>query len=81
MPLSNVLQAALSRPMKRLLEQPVRELMEEVLLDHGYASPEEVSQLEGALSDAQRQVAIQEERILQLESKAEVLAQQLDNQD
>lgn len=80
MPLSNVFQAAFSRPMKRFLDQPVRELMEEVLADHGYASPGEVAVLEEALNEAQRQVAIQEAKILQLESRTQVLIQHLDDE-
>ena len=45
MPLTDILAAALSRPAARVVEGPVRNIVNEVLQDHGYASPAEVQAL------------------------------------
>ena len=56
MPLSDVLAAALSRPVGRVVEGPVRAILHEVLKDHGYASPAEVHALREEIAAAARRV-------------------------
>ena len=73
MPLTDVVQAALSRPVSRALEGTLRELIEEVLQDHGYASPEETDRLRRALQEAQDRLGEQSQRLESLESLAESL--------
>jgi 3-methyladenine DNA glycosylase/8-oxoguanine DNA glycosylase len=73
MPLTDVVQAALSRPVARALEGTLRELIEEVLQDHGYASPEETDRLRHALREAEDRLGEQSRRLESLESLADSL--------
>lgn len=50
MPLKDVVIAALSRPAGKVVESPVRELIDEALRDRGYASPAEIAALKEELS-------------------------------
>ena len=79
MPLADVVQAALSRPMARVLESPVRELMDRILQDHGYASPDQVRVLTRQLQAAEDRLLVQEERIQTLEDRAAGMQAQLES--
>ncbi len=70
MPLSDVVQAALSRPVSKLLDRTLREQLEEVLRDHAYASPEETERLRAALEEAEVRLREQSQRIEALEELA-----------
>ena len=78
MPLADVVQAALSRPVARVIEGPVRQLLDRILEDHGYATPDEVDTLSRQLREAEERLRLQEERIGALEGRAAGLEQQLD---
>ncbi len=56
MPLKDVVIAALSRPAGRVVEAPVRDLIDEALKDRGYASPAEIARLEGELGSLRAQI-------------------------
>ena len=45
MPIRDILAAALSRPAGRVVDGPVRDIVNEILADHGYASPAELAAL------------------------------------
>jgi polyhydroxyalkanoate synthesis regulator phasin len=78
MPLLDVLQAAVSRPVARVIDSPIREIMETILEDHGYARPEEVESLHRQLDQAESRLHAQAERIEALEHQARGLQAQLE---
>lgn len=45
MPIRDIIAAALSRPAGRVVDGPVRDIVNEILADHGYASPAELAAL------------------------------------
>ena len=77
MPLSDVLQAAMSRPVARIIDSPVRALMNEILEDYGYASPEAVEALRRELAEAEALLHRQTSRLEELEKMAQALQVQM----
>ena len=73
MPLSDILAAALSRPAGRVVEGPVRNIVNEVLADHGYASPAEVAALRADIDRVRGQVAPLVARLDALEARQAAL--------
>ena len=62
MPLVDVLRAALSKPGK-VVEVPVRNLVDEILRDHGFAGPADVAKLRQEIAELQDRVAVLENRL------------------
>lgn len=73
MPVVDILSAALSGPAGRVVDGPVRNIVNEVLRDHGYASPAEVQALRDDLSTLRDQVAGLAAQVTALQSEAEAL--------
>lgn len=69
MPLKDVLVAALSRPAARVVDAPVREIIEEVLRDHGYASPADLARIKDDLAGLAGKVAPLERALGALEGQ------------
>lgn len=69
MSLKDVAIAALSRPAGRVVEGPVRELIDEALKDRGYASPAELAALKEELAQAKARVEALPSRLDALEQK------------
>ena len=66
MPIVDILSAALSGPAGRLVEGPVRTIVNEVLQDHGYASPAELQALRDdlrSLSDLVQKLSAELDRL------------------
>lgn len=76
MPLKDVIVAALSRPAARVVEQPVRDLVNEALKDRGFAGPAEVAALKSELGALRTSLGALTARVdrLQAELGAEVAA-------
>jgi polyhydroxyalkanoate synthesis regulator phasin len=66
MPLLDVLRAALSRPAGRVVEAPVRDIVHEILRDHGFVGPAEVARLRGELAELKDRVTALEARLRDL---------------
>lgn len=69
MPLKDVLVAALSRPAARVVDAPVREIIEEVLRDHGYASPADLARIKDDLAALGGKLAPLERKVGDLEGQ------------
>jgi multidrug efflux pump subunit AcrA (membrane-fusion protein) len=78
MPLSDILAAALSRPAARVVEGPVRNIVNEVLQDHGYASPAEVQALRDQVASAGARLGKLEAQLGAVETAAAGVQAQLD---
>ena len=76
MPLTDVLSAALSRPAGRVVERPVRELVEQILSDKGFLGPKDKRVLEGEISALREQLGKLEARVTAAEGVAAVLRQE-----
>jgi len=63
MPLVDVLRAALSKPAGRVVEAPVRDLVDEILRDHGFAGPADVAKLRQEIAELRDRVAVLENRL------------------
>jgi polyhydroxyalkanoate synthesis regulator phasin len=63
MPLVDVLRAALSKPAGKVVETPVRDLVDEILRDHGFAGPADVAKLRQEIAELQDRVAVLENRL------------------
>ena len=63
MPLVDVLRAALSKPAGKVVEVPVRDLVEEILRDHGFVGPAEVAKLRQEIAELHDRVAVLENRL------------------
>jgi polyhydroxyalkanoate synthesis regulator phasin len=63
MPLVDVLRAALSKPAGKVVETPVRDLVDEILRDHGFAGPADVAKLRQEIAELQYRVAVLENRL------------------
>lgn len=74
MPLKDVVIAALSRPASRVVEAPVRELIDEALKDRGYASPAEIAQIREELSGLKSQIGALPARVSALEAQLVTLS-------
>ena len=81
MPLSDVVAAALSRPLGHVVEVPVRELVEQVLRDKGFAAPDEVATVADEARELGRVVRALEARLAQAESEAQGLRERLDRME
>lgn len=73
MPLSDVLVAALSRPAGKVVDSPVRAIVDEILKERGYASPAEVSALKDDAARLKRQVEGLAERLEALSGQLQAL--------
>jgi hypothetical protein len=62
MPLTDIVKAAIAKPAGRVMDAPVREIVEEVLRDHGFVGPAEVHRLK-------EEIAKLSDRVLALEAK------------
>ena len=62
MPLVDVLRAALSKPAGKVVEVPVRDLVEEILRDHGFVGPAEVAKLHQEIAELRDRIAVLENR-------------------
>ncbi len=78
MPLRDVIAAAISRPAGRIVEGPVRTIVNEVLADHGYASPAEVAALREEAQGLQGQLSGFSARIAELEQATAALQSSLE---
>ena len=63
MALKDILVAALSHPAGQVIERPVREMVDEVLADRGYAAPDEVQALRDAAASLEHTVTRLAERV------------------
>ena len=63
MPLVDVLRAALSKPAGKVVEVPVRDLVDEILRDHGFVGPADVAKLRQEIAELQDRVAVLENRL------------------
>ena len=63
MPLVDVLRAALSKPAGKVVEAPVRDLVDEILRDHGFVGPADVAKLRQEIAELQDRVAVLESRL------------------
>jgi ubiquinone biosynthesis protein UbiJ len=63
MPILDVVRAALSRPAGRVVEVPVRELVNQVVADHGFAGPADIARLREEITELRDRVAALEARL------------------
>lgn len=73
MALKDIVVAALSHPAGQVIDRPVRELVDEVLADRGYAAPDEVQALRDAAASLERMVTRLSERVEAAEAAVEGL--------
>ena len=57
MPLTDILSAALSRPAGKVVDGPVRDIVDEVLRDKGFAGPAELRRLQDDLAGLRKDLA------------------------
>ncbi|MEL6347287.1 MAG: hypothetical protein AAFV53_29495 [Myxococcota bacterium] len=69
MPLRDILKAALSGPAGKVVDAPVRDIVNEVLAERGYASPAEVAALREETDRLQAQVQKMQARLDALEKR------------
>lgn len=62
MPLVDVLRAALSKPAGKVVEVPVRDLVDEILRDHGFVGPAEVAKLRQEIAELRDRIEVLENR-------------------
>lgn len=88
MPLRDVIAAALSRPAGKVVDGPVRDIINEILAERGYASPAEVAALrdeadalkaqlralQGSVEDVQEQLAVLQLAVSSLQAAPPVSA-------
>ncbi len=65
MPIVDIVRAALSRPAGKVVETPVRKLVEEMLADHGFAGPAEIAKLKEEITSLRDRVSVLEGRLRQ----------------
>ena len=63
MPIVDILRAAISRPAGKVIETPVRELVHEMLADHGFAGPAEIAKLREEIASLRERVSVLENRL------------------
>ncbi len=73
MPIRDIIAAALSRPAGRVVDGPVRDIVNEILADHGYASPAELAALKVDADSMRGRLSGVDARIAELESAAAAL--------
>ena len=73
MPIRDIIAAALSRPAGRVVDGPVRDIVNEILADHGYASPAELAALKAETDGLKGRLIAVDERFSALEAKATAL--------
>lgn len=73
MPLSDVIAAALSRPAARVVDTPVRDILDEVLRERGYAGPAEVQQLRDEIAALRKDLGALGKRVEDAEGGAVAL--------
>ncbi len=73
MPIRDILAAALSRPAGRIVDGPVRDIVNEILADHGYASPAELAALKADADGLRGRLGSMDARVAELESAAVAL--------
>lgn len=71
MALTDVFSSRLSRPAGRVLDAPIREIVHELLKEHGYASPAEVQALRDEVRDMRTRMDGMEKRLADLQHLAE----------
>lgn len=71
MSLTDLFASRLSRPAGRVLDAPIRDIVHEVLKEHGYASPAEVQALRDEVRDMRGRVDGMEKRLADLQHLAE----------
>jgi hypothetical protein len=69
MPLVDVLRAAISKPAGKVVEVPVRDLVNEILRDHGFAGPADVAKLQQEIADLKARVEVLESRLPEAKGK------------
>ena len=75
MPLRDVLAAALSRPAGKVVDGPVRDIVNEILSERGYASPAEVAALRAEADTLRTQLQAVEARAEAIEARLAELAE------
>ncbi|MDG1480502.1 MAG: hypothetical protein P8R54_12975 [Myxococcota bacterium] len=78
MPIRDILAAALSRPAGRVVDGPVRDIVNEILADHGYASPAELAALKADADGLRGRLGSVDARLAELESAAVALQESVD---
>lgn len=73
MPLTDILSAALSRPAGRVVDGPVRDIVEEVLRDKGFAGPAELHRLQEDVSALRTALGALTTRVAAAEGEAAAL--------
>jgi hypothetical protein len=73
MPIRDIIAAALSRPAGRVVDGPGRDIVNEILADHGYASPAELAALKVDADSMRGRLSGVDARIAELESAAAAL--------
>ena len=63
MPIVDIVRAAISRPAGKVVETPVRELVQQMLADHGFAGPAEIAKLKQEIVSLQERVSALENRL------------------
>ena len=73
MPIRDIIAAALSRPAGRVVDGPVRDIVNEILADHGYASPAELAALKAESDGLKGRLGGVDARIAELEASTAAL--------
>jgi hypothetical protein len=67
MPIRDIIAAALSRPAGRVVDGPVRDIVNEILADHGYASPAELAALKAEADGLKVRLGAVDDKLAALE--------------
>lgn len=73
MPLTDILSAALSRPAGKVVDGPVRDIVDEVLRDKGFAGPAELRRLQDDLATMRKDLGALTARVATTEGEAAAL--------
>ena len=77
MPIRDILAAALSRPAGRVVDGPVRDIVNEILADHGYASPAELAAVKAETDGLKSRLGGVDGKIAELEAAAAALQERV----
>ena len=77
MPLRDVITAALSRPAGKVVDGPVRDIINEILAERGYASPAEVAALRDEADALRTQLGALQSTVQGIQTQLETLQQEL----